>query len=749
MAGLSKSPASPHATRQGRGTGVPYFSLGTQSEVTRALRGRKLFALKAPIYQLATIICRLAQDQRQPSASGKSARKPIPPITLAHMPPTPPEQPDRPKPAVLIKSPRDATTWALVYRRRNREKPRDRLLKAAALFGAFLIHLIFLLGAILGSPYDLPPPPPEPKGTSLLVRLINNKPQPPPPPPVRGTPPKEHGPTHRGNTSQVAHATHEVSTAAPVAAVQQPPAPAPKQPPVVTQAKPAVSEKPQPAAAPLPPITLPKPSPAQVVDVKPVGLPPPPLSLQAIQAPQPVPPQFQPEPPRKPQAEGTQPMPPLPSLALPTQPAQSAVTAAPPQIAVEKPSLAPIPMPQIAPVAPAPTPAAPPAPTLQPIPMPAMPAPSVNVQPSATPLETPNVQRTAQQVVSPALRPQAPQQEPQLAPVPVTPVTAPAPNITPSAPSLTVEAPKLAVPAVSLQPQLSPAPAATPSTPQSKPAEAPSNEKTASETSAPANQPESSNAPANQGNASASTAPNATPEGSETANPGQPNGINQPSENQGTQGTQPSASNGAGNTPNAQGTGTYGTSNGTYIQLKPRGDTEIMSHNTNLPKYRATRFDQYWTPEGESSVDTALRHAVEKTTASHTFNLPQGVRIKCTVMPLLPSALFGCTNPDPPAAPLPKKIYDRLNLPTTSASVPKVAPAAAATQAGPAAPVVLDNSAECAAARVSGGPLPPNCPATSEPVTPVTPVAPVAPGKPLRLPASASTSWVPASDQFH
>jgi hypothetical protein len=669
-------------------------------------------------------------------AMRRRSRNSATPITLAHMPPSPPEQPEHPHPVVLIKSPRDATTWALVYRRRNREKPHERLLKVAGLVGAFLVHLIFLLGAILGSPYDLPPPPPEPKGTALEVRLINNKPQPPPPPPIRGTPPKEHGPTHRGNTSQVAHATHEVSTAAPVAAVEQPPAPAPKQPLVVTQTKQAASEKPQPAAAPLPPIILPKPSPAPIVQAKPLGVPPPALSLQAVQAPQPVPPQFQPEPPRKAQPEGTQPMPPLPSLALPTQPAQSALTAAPPQMAVEKPSLAPVPMPQVAPIAPAETPAAPPAPALQPIPMPALPAPTVNLQSSATPLVTPSVPRTAQQVVSPVQH----AQESQLAPVPLTPPAVPLPNLTPAAPSLTVEAPKLAVPAVSVQPQLNPTPAPTPSTAQANTTESPSNEKTAAETSSPANNAQSSNAPANEGNASVSTAPNATPQGSETANPGQPNGINQPSESQGNQGTQPSPSSGAGSTANAQGTGTFGTPNGTYIQLKPRGDTQIMSHNTNLPNYRPTRFDQYWTPKGESSVDTALRHAVEKTTVSHTFNLPQGVRIKCAVMPLLPSALFGCTNPDPPAAPLPKKIYDRLNLPTTNASVPKAAPAVAATQAAPAAPVTLDNSAECAAARVSGGPMPPNCPLAS---------TPVAPAKPLHLPAPASSSWVPASDQFH
>ncbi|MGB5852533.1 MAG: hypothetical protein WBG85_09600, partial [Rhodanobacter sp.] len=54
------------------------------------------------------------------------------------------------------------------------------------------------------------------------------------------------------------------------------------------------------------------------------------------------------------------------------------------------------------------------------------------------------------------------------------------------------------------------------------------------------------------------------------------------------------------------------------------------------------------------------------------------------------------------------------------------------------APMVkFDNAAECAAARVAGGPLPPGCASELPPATPV------------RLPAPASSSWVPASDQFH
>lgn len=645
----------------------------------------------------------------------------------------------------MIKSPRDAATWAVVYRRRTREKPRDRLLKLAGLIGTLLLHLTVLLVAILGPAYQLPPPPPEPKGNALLVRLITNKPQPPPPPPVRGVPPKEHGPTHRGNTSQVVRATHEASTAAPVAAVAQPPVPAPKQPPVVAQVKPAAVEKAQPQpAAPLPPITMPKPSPQQIEQPVPVGLPPPPLTLQAVQVPQPVPPAFQPQPARKPQAEGTQPMPPLPSIALPTQPAQSAPTITAPQIAVEKPSLAPTPMPSVAPVQPSPTPAAPPAPALQPVPMPAQQAPTVNLQASATPLATPNVPHTSPQQLGPVVRPQEP---PALAPAPLTPVAAPTPTVTPAAPSLTIEAPKLAVPEVSLRPQLSAAAMPTPTTPQNeaKPSTSPSSTKEIAATS-PTPSSVASNAPANEGNASASRAPNATPQGSETGNPGQPNGVVQSSsENSGTGGAQSSPSIGTGhNTAGEQGGGTPGTPTGTYIQLKPRGDTQIMSHNTNLPNYKPTRFDQYWTPEGESSIDIALRHAVEKTTVKHTFNLPEGVRIQCQIMPLLPSSLFGCHNPDPPAKPLEQKIYDRLNLPSQNASIPKAEMAAAASTPAPAAPVVLDNSAECAAARVSGGPMPPNCPPdTSMPLKPLPSI------KPTGTPPSTSGSWVPASDQFH
>jgi hypothetical protein len=650
------------------------------------------------------------------------------------MPPLPPDQPAQPSRVVMIKSPRDAATWAIVYRRKLRDKPRDRLLKVIAMFGALLVHVLFLLGMVLGPAYVLPPSPPEPKGNALLVKLIEKKPQPPPPPPpIRGIPPKEHGPTHRGNTSQVAHVTHEASTAAPVAAVQQPPAPTPKQQPVVSQAKQTVAVKARPPAAPLPPITLPKTAPVVLEQPKLVGVPPPTPTVPATPVPQPVPPPFQPEPPRKPQVEGTQPMPPLPSLAVPIQPAQSPLTAAPPQIAVEKPSIEPIPIPNVAPAAPAPAPAAPPSPPLEPIPLPAQQAPTVNLQPSEAPVKTPLAPQLSQQPLGPIAKPSEP--EPQLAPIPLTPTTTPAPTMPPAAPSPVVAAPKIAVPAVSVAPLVSPAPAPSPSSPQTKAPSSPSNEKPTAESSPSAPNNPSPASPGNEGNTSVSTAPNATPQGSETGNPGSPNGGTKPSETNGPPNGQSIPVPGAGSAAGSPNGGTPGTPNGTYIQLKPRGDTEIMSHNTNLPKYNPTVFDKYWTPKGESSVDTALRHAVEKTTVSHTFNLPQGIRIECSVMPLLPSSLLGCHNPDPPAVPLPKKIYDRLNLPTNNASIPKT-PAVAASAPAPASSVTLNNDAECAAARVSGGPLPPNCGSTET-------------VKPLHLPTSSSSSWVPASDQFH
>jgi hypothetical protein len=161
-----------------------------------------------------------------------------------------------------------------------------------------------------------------------------------------------------------------------------------------------------------------------------------------------------------------------------------------------------------------------------------------------------------------------------------------------------------------------------------------------------------------------------------------------------------------------------------------------MSHGAPNIGYQPTRFAGDWTPEGESSIDTALRHAVEKTTVKHVFHLPRGVRVGCKVSPLFPSALFGCGAADPPPKPASEAVHERLDLaPVKPLAAP--APAPAQSVAAPA-PIQLDNAALCAAARLSGGPPPPDCAAPATTAPPAT-----------RLPAPASSSWVPASDQFH
>jgi hypothetical protein len=237
------------------------------------------------------------------------------------------------------------------------------------------------------------------------------------------------------------------------------------------------------------------------------------------------------------------------------------------------------------------------------------------------------------------------------------------------------------------------------------------------------------------GESGVSSAPNATPQGSDRGTPGQPNGVAQSSAATGKSGLNlalpPGQGNGQSAGGNAQGESKNGI-HGSYVQLKPHGNTEIMSHGTPNIGYQATRFEKDWTPEGESSIDTALRRAVEKTTVRHTFHLPRGVRVECVVMPLFPVALFGCGNGDPPAKPVDDVVYEKMKLAPSQPLVPPPAPSAGAPTM---ATIKLDNSAQCAAARVAGGPLPPGCDVDTS--------------LPSAMPARPSSSWVPASDQFH
>jgi hypothetical protein len=390
-------------------------------------------------------------------------------------------------------------------------------------------------------------------------------------------------------------------------------------------------------------------------------------------------------------------------------------------------------------------PTAPPVPELQPITLPAQPLPAVNLQarmsvPAASvPREQPKLQAAKIDVA-----------EPELAAVPPAPV-APA-QVQVHAPAVKIESAQKTsasiIPSPIERPQLSapPVAAAVPS---------PSTANTPTGSSAPAanEQPTVASSPGQAGTEhDVSTAPNATPQGSDTAVPGESSGVAAVPENQGSHanGPQPTQGQGSakgagdrepgpgqigGNQPGATEGTRQGSSEG-YVQLKPSGDTQIMQHGTPNIGYKPTRFDADWTPEDESSVDTALRHAVEKTTVAHTFHLPRGIRVECKVVPLLPMALLGCGNPDPPPAPVAAKVYDRLHLaPANPVAAPMPSPAASTLVA--ATPIRLDNSVQCAEARVAGGPPPPGCEGITLPVKLAHPAA------------SSSTSWVPASDQFH
>ncbi|WP_426702284.1 hypothetical protein ACPPVV_04540 [Rhodanobacter sp. Col0626] len=639
---------------------------------------------------------------------------------------------------IMLNSPLAAAMRARVYRQ-TRPVPRQRRLRVLAAIGTLFVHLMFLLIMALGPAYEPLSPPPPPKEDFLQVRLVE-PPEPPPPPPVRGTPPKEHGPRHQGRSSRAAPSReHSANTQSEVAAQ---PTPAMAKP-VIAQAKKARAPAPKPTAAPVPPVSLPKPAPAPELQPVPLAGEPPTVTLPTPVLQPPVPPSFQPEPVRQAQMEGNQPMPPPPSLALPDMPKQSSPPVTVSSIAlnteVPKPTA-----PASVKLSPAELSAAPPVPELQPIPLPAQPSPSVNLQtqlsapaPTVTP-ERPQVQAPAVDVA-----------DAELEAVPMAPASPPQAVAAPAAAKIDVAkaAPEIAVQTSIDRPQLS-APAAAEPSPSKADQPTPTPAPTTSSASA-ANAAASNPGDTNSGQ-DVSRAPDATPQGSDNATPGEPHGVAAAPENSsrdagavrpsagqgkdtGRNGKQTGSGQPGGDQPGADQGSKQGALGG-YVQLKPHGDTQIMGHGTPNIGYKPTRFEQDWTPEGESSIDTALRHAVEKTSVKHTFHLPRGVRVQCTVMPLLPMSLLGCGNADPPPRPVDAKVYERMHL---APAHPLVPPAPAASTTAPAPMIKLDNSAECAAARVAGSPPPPGCEGIVLPV------------KPANTPASSSSSWVPASDQFH
>lgn len=651
------------------------------------------------------------------------------------MPLPPSRQSDWPPAVLPAESPHAAVLRAIAYRERLREKPRRWRLALVALLGSLLVHLLFLFGAVLGPAY-VPEQSAAPYGDVLQVRLIDNKPQPPPPPPVRGTPPKRHGPRHRGRVAEAGRRSRRQTATAMPTAQPLPAVPAaPIDRPVIAMPAQAAASVPKTVAAPLPPVSAPSVAPAPKLQPI-VASPPPPVAVVQIAAPKVVPPRFQPQPVRKAQAEGTQPMPSPQSLALPSLPAQSPPAIRVPSVALDK--LAPLPATGAMAVTRVEAVAAPPSPPLQNVPLPAVRAPGVNlVSTLRTPV--PTVPRERPRIQSPTLRVATAQ----LATVPLPPAQAApaAPRI--QAPSVAIQSPSLPSAPLALQAPLAKQ-QATPAPLPAVPIAAAKLPLVQAASTSVALSPNVAMTPRiaikqplpTSGASDISSAPVAVPNGSATATPGQPGGTVQKRAPGGPTrvGDFAAPITGQGRVAAAHGHGVRGNPEGTYIQLLPQGDTQIMSHKLKIPPYRPTIFNPYWTPEHESSIDTALRRFEDKTTVSHTFHLPCGVRVKCSASPLMFWKFFAmqCYDPDPPAKPLPAKIYQRLNLPPPpGGSVPNVAPAASAPPPAAATPLKLDDSVECADARLSGGPPPPGCAVAKH-----------------YVPAASGSSWVPASDQF-
>lgn len=108
----------------------------------------------------------------------------------------------------------------------------------------------------------------------------------------------------------------------------------------------------------------------------------------------------------------------------------------------------------------------------------------------------------------------------------------------------------------------------------------------------------------------------------------------------------------------------------------------LMKHGTPLP-YHSTQFNKDWAPDHESLGAKAFRKAVDATTAEKTVRLPGGMKIKCVASPLM--LAFGC-GPNPPPPP-PKNDNDiRLSMPPAQSLTGKkvTVPATPSTSALPA-----------------------------------------------------------------
>lgn len=640
---------------------------------------------------------------------------------------------------------------ALVYRRLLREKPRASGRRIAGWVGTLVIHLLFLFGMILGPAYDVLPPPPEPEHPDALqVRLIDKPP--PAKPPVRGTPSTaavarvKHTTKWSTAASRAAQGSHAASVAAAKTparpAVAVPAAPPPK---VSVAAKPAAPPPNKVAVADRPVVPPKAPPPQPELENVPVPTQAPPDLAMDTPKPQVVPPKFQPEPVRPPQAEGMAPMPPPASLAIPPTPAsQMTVTPTPPTITAEKTTpvpttsmtLATVPRPEVEESSAPPTPQDAPLPQVAPEPV--APKPDLTVDTRPVP---PRV--SVQPVTAPPVEAEA-----DLEAVPLPDAVA---KPTVSAPVAAMDRPAVQAPAVSpadLQRPVAGVDTA-PSPPGQAPGDTAAGESTAEAAATQGKQGDNKPAEAVEGqsagkaspgeaNVAGSNTPGAT---QESGKPGAAKGADEGERLTGANGTSDRSDGVVG------GQGEKTGQVGAYTELKPRGNVNPQNGAHVHIDYKATRFDSAWTPKGESSVDTALRHGVEATTVKFAVPLPRGIRINCTAGPgnagskavdnkgmnAISLLTLGCSGGDGPPRPASQDaVAKNQTMAPAKPLAENLPPANSSTVA--AAPVALDNTALCTTARITGGPLPPGCEGSIKINVPA--------------PSPASGSWVPASDQF-
>jgi hypothetical protein len=87
------------------------------------------------------------------------------------------------------------------------------------------------------------------------------------------------------------------------------------------------------------------------------------------------------------------------------------------------------------------------------------------------------------------------------------------------------------------------------------------------------------------------------------------------------------------------------TSSPGYVANLPQGDPRVMRHDDPI-KYKATRFEQYFPPPGETAGGAAVRHVVDAVVKTTDVRLPGGVHLKCKTVLGIPTP--DCINPPPP-----------------------------------------------------------------------------------------------------